>query len=76
MAINNFNKVDVTADFNPFEKIGKNWTLVTATDGENYNTMTASWGFAGYLEQTLRYRSYSSAKIHQRVFGQGRIFYP
>lgn len=47
--MNNFNKIDVTADFNPFEKIGKDWTLVTSTNGENYNTMTASWGFAGVI---------------------------
>lgn len=29
--------------FNPFTKIGKEWMLVTAGDGEKHNTMTASW---------------------------------
>ncbi len=35
--------------FNPFEKIGKEWFLVTAGDENGYNTMTASWGFMGVM---------------------------
>lgn len=35
--------------FNPFEKIGKQWFLVTAGDENGYNTMTASWGFSGVM---------------------------
>lgn len=35
--------------FNPFEKIGKTWMLITAGDGERSNTMTASWGGVGIM---------------------------
>ena len=35
--------------FNPFTKIGKDWMLVTSTDGEKTNSMTASWGGLGVL---------------------------
>ena len=34
---------------NPFNKIGKEWMLITASDGEKTNTMTASWGGFGFL---------------------------
>lgn len=34
---------------NPFTKIGKEWTLITAGDAEKHNTMTASWGGVGVL---------------------------
>lgn len=34
---------------NAFEKIGKQWMLITASDGEKVNTMTASWGGFGVL---------------------------
>lgn len=43
---------DVTPDYmecNPFEKIGKEWMLVTAGDEEKANTMTASWGGMGVM---------------------------
>ena len=36
-------------DFNPYKKIGKEWFLVTAGDENGWNTMTASWGFAGVM---------------------------
>lgn len=36
-------------DLNPFKKIGKEWFLVTAGDESGWNTMTASWGFAGVM---------------------------
>ena len=32
---------------NPFEKIGKEWMLVTSENSEKVNTMTASWGGFG-----------------------------
>lgn len=35
--------------FNPFDKIGKEWMLITAGDESAYNTMTASWGFMGVM---------------------------
>lgn len=41
-----------TADMmecNPFEKIGKEWMLVTAGSGQKANTMTASWGGLGVM---------------------------
>lgn len=41
--------LDKVEGFNPFEKIGKQWFLVTAGDEKGYNTMTASWGFAGVM---------------------------
>lgn len=43
-------KVDIeTLCFNPFDKIGEEWMLVTAGDKEKANTMTASWGTMGIL---------------------------
>lgn len=36
-------------EFNPFTKIGKEWMLITASDGEKTNAMTASWGGVGVL---------------------------
>lgn len=33
--------------FNPFDKIGKEWYLITSGDLSDYNTMTASWGTMG-----------------------------
>ncbi len=35
--------------FNPFEKIGRDWMLITAGNSEKFNTMTASWGQLGRL---------------------------
>lgn len=34
---------------NPFTKIGKEWTLITAGNMQKHNTMTASWGGFGVL---------------------------
>ena len=34
---------------NIFEMIGKDWMLVTASNGDTYNTMTASWGAVGVM---------------------------
>lgn len=42
----------ITVDFiecNPFEKIGKEWMLVTAGNEKKANTMTASWGGMGVM---------------------------
>lgn len=41
MALENFS--------NAFDKIGKQWMLITAKDGDKVNTMTASWGGFGVL---------------------------
>ncbi len=35
--------------FNPFDKIGKEWMLITAGNEQGCNTMTASWGGMGVL---------------------------
>ena len=36
-------------EFNPFQKISKEWMLITAGDETKSNTMTASWGGMGVL---------------------------
>ena len=36
-------------NFNPFDKISKEWMLITAGDEEKSNTMTASWGGVGIM---------------------------
>lgn len=36
-------------EFNPFQKISKEWMLITAGDEEKSNTMTASWGGLGIM---------------------------
>lgn len=35
--------------FNPFEKIGRQWMLITAGEADHANTMTASWGGIGIM---------------------------
>ena len=40
-------------EINPFEKIGKDWMLVTAGNEEKANTMTASWGALGQRTSVL-----------------------
>lgn len=45
-----FRKIELSElSFNPFEKIGKEWMLITGGTMENFNTMTASWGQLGVL---------------------------
>lgn len=45
-----FEKINpAECQFNPFSKIGKEWMLLTAGDKDKFNTMTASWGFAGVM---------------------------
>ena len=36
-------------EFNPFEKIGTDWALVSAGSKQKANTMTISWGGVGVL---------------------------
>lgn len=36
-------------EFNPFDKISKEWMLITAGDEKKSNTMTASWGGLGIM---------------------------
>lgn len=45
-----FKKIEINElSFNPFEKIGKQWMLLTGGNKDNFNTMTASWGQLGVL---------------------------
>ena len=45
-----FRKIDISKlSFNPFDKIGKQWMLLTGGDKDSFNTMTASWGQLGVL---------------------------
>lgn len=47
--MNQFQTVD-PKDFDPiFDRIGKEWMLISASDGKETNTMTASWGFCGVI---------------------------
>lgn len=36
-------------DVNPFQKIGKDWMLITAKKEDKVNSMTASWGGLGVM---------------------------
>lgn len=43
-------EIDISSlSFNPFERIGQDWCLISAGNEEAYNTMTASWGGVGVL---------------------------
>lgn len=43
-------KIDIEKLMNdPFTKIGKEWMLISAKNGDSINTMTASWGGVGIL---------------------------
>lgn len=45
-----FKEIDIkTLDGNFFNKIGKEWMLITAGNENSFNTMTASWGGIGVL---------------------------
>lgn len=45
-----FKEIDIKEfQFSPFEKIGKEWMLITAGNKDSFNTMTASWGGLGVL---------------------------
>ncbi len=48
--MNGFKEIDpaqITDNF--IKSIGADWMLITAGDHVSHNTMTASWGFAGYV---------------------------
>lgn len=45
-----FKEIDIKdLEFNPFQKIGSEWALVTAGDETASNTMTVSWGALGVV---------------------------
>ena len=64
-----------TLDFNPFQRIGRDWMLITAGDDAGVNTMTASWGGAGTLwgEDVVTVYIRPSRYTHQFVEAQGRF---
>jgi len=41
--------IESVNDFNPVEKIGGEWMLITAGNGAKVNTMTANWGSIGFI---------------------------
>lgn len=47
--MNLFHSVPATEIDPIFDRIGKDWMLITADNGEAVNTMTASWGCCGVL---------------------------
>lgn len=51
--------------FNPFDKIGKEWMLLTGGTPDDFNTMTASWGTAWRaLEQKGADLLYPSQQVY------------
>ncbi|NLA92655.1 MAG: flavoredoxin [Spirochaetales bacterium] len=45
-----FTEIDIaTLELNPFTTIGEEGFLITAGDAEKWNTMTATWGFMGFI---------------------------
>ncbi|MBQ7336540.1 MAG: flavin reductase family protein [Clostridia bacterium] len=47
--MNNFEYIRPEDADGVFHRIGKDWMLISAGDGERINTMTASWGCLGVL---------------------------
>ena len=47
--MSNFHSVPATHFSTLFDRIGKEWMLISASDGERTNSMTASWGCFGIL---------------------------
>ncbi|MBQ9797476.1 MAG: flavin reductase family protein [Clostridia bacterium] len=47
--MNEFVPIDAACIDGVFDRIGKQWMLISATDGKHTNTMTASWGCLGVL---------------------------
>ena len=57
--------------FNPFDKISKQWMLITAGESSGEcNTMTASWGGVGIMWGNRWQRPYPSPEIYEGVCGQ------
>lgn len=49
-SMNSFNSIEpAMLKENAVKLIGSDWMLITAGKIENFNTMTASWGFLGFL---------------------------
>ncbi len=62
-----FQKVDFDQfEVNPFDKIGKDWMLVTAGNEEKANTMTASWGEWVLCGAKMLFLSLSATAVLQK----------
>ncbi len=50
MSNKQFKEIELSSlSFNPFDKIGKEWLLITAGNDKEIGTMTASWGGVGTM---------------------------
>ena len=64
-----FHETDIhTLSFNPFDKISKQWMLITAGDRSGSNTMTASWGGVGIM--------WGAPEVYKRICRRQRVFHP
>ncbi|MBR4889228.1 MAG: flavin reductase [Clostridia bacterium] len=69
-------EIEITAlQFNPFEKIGKEWMLITAGDENAHNTMTASWGGLGVIWNKNVSTCYVRPQRHTFGFMENSEFY-
>ncbi len=69
-------EIEITAlQFNPFEKIGKEWMLITAGDENAHNTMTASWGGLGIIWNKNVSTCYVRPQRHTFGFMENSEFY-
>ena len=64
-----------TLDFNPFQRIGRDWMLITAGDDAGVNTMTASWGHLGYIWQKPTAICYIRPQRYTRQFADREPLY-
>ena len=64
-----FREIDIKElELNPFERIGRDWALLTAGDESGYNTMTVSWGGLGVLWQRPVVTVYVRPSRHTKAF--------
>ena len=62
-------------EMNPFTKIGKEWSLVTAGNKEKANTMTVSWGGVGVLwGKNVVYIFIRDSRYTKEFLDQGEFF--
>lgn len=64
-----------TLDFNPFQKIGKDWFLVTAGNEKGWNTMTAAWGFAGFIWGVNAFTTVIRPQRYTKEFVDGNDYF-
>ena len=73
-----FHETDIhTLSFNPFDKISKQWMLITAGDRNGSNTMTASWGGVGIMwGKPVATAYYPAPEVYKRICRRQRVFHP